>query len=66
MKLGQSFQSNELLSGKDMAEIRHAGAYIESAEYSHQFTFTGKVQKTIRHNQPAIDMIIDSQLWVEV
>ncbi|OHB86153.1 MAG: hypothetical protein A3D13_09265 [Planctomycetes bacterium RIFCSPHIGHO2_02_FULL_40_12] len=66
MKLGQPFQPAELLAGKDMAEIRHAGAYIESAELSHQFTFTGKVQKTIRNNQPAIDMNIDSQLWVEV
>ena len=66
MKLGQPFQPAELLAGKDMAEIRHAGAYIESAELSHQFTFTGKVQKTIRNNQPAIDMNIDSQLWVEI
>ena len=66
MKLGQPFQPAELLAGKDMAEIRHAGAYIESAELSHQFTFTGKVQKTIRNNQPAIDMNIDSQLWIEV
>jgi len=66
MKLGQPFQPNELLAGKDMAEIRHAGAYIESVEYSHQFTFIGKVQKTIRNNQPAIDMNIDSQLWVEI
>jgi len=66
MKLGQPFQPNELLAGKDMAEIRNAGAYIESAELSHQFTFTGKVQKTIRDNKPVIDMNIDSQSWVEV
>jgi hypothetical protein len=65
MKLGQPFQPNELLAGKDMAEIRNAGAYIESAEYTHQFTFTGKVQKTIRDNKPVIDMNIDSQSWIE-
>lgn len=65
MKLGQPFHANELLAGKDMADIRHAGAYIESADYSHQFTFIGKVQKTIRNNQPAVDMNIDSQIWTE-
>lgn len=65
MKLGQPFHSNELLVGKEMAEIRHAGAYIESTEYSHQFTFIGKVQKTIRNNQTAVDMNIDSQIWIE-
>ena len=64
MKLGQPFQPAELLAGKEMAEIRHVGAFIESAELSHQFIFTGKVQKTIRNNQPAIDMNIDSQTWV--
>lgn len=65
MKLGQPFYPNELLAGKEMAEIWHGGAYIESTEYSHQFTFIGKVQKTIRNNQPAIDMNIDSQIWAE-
>ncbi len=65
MKLGQPFQPNELLAGKDMADIRQAGAYIDSAEHSHQFTFSGKVQKTIRNNQPAVDMNIDSQIWIE-
>ena len=55
MKLGQPFHPAELLAGKEMAEIRHAGAYIETTEYSHEFTFIGKVQKTIRNNQSAID-----------
>ncbi|MBU1298580.1 MAG: hypothetical protein KKB77_05470 [Bacteroidetes bacterium] len=63
MKLGQPFHATELLAGKEMADIRHVGAYIESVDFSHQFTFTGKVQKTIRDNQPAIDMNIDSQIW---
>ena len=66
MKLGQPFQPAELLAGKEMAEIRHVGAYIESAELLHKFTFTGKVQKTIRNNQPVVDMNIDSQSWVEI
>ena len=66
MKLGQPFHPAELLAGKEMAEIRHAGAYIESAECSHQFIFIGKVQKTIRNNQPVVDMNIDSQSWIEV
>ncbi|MBU4321388.1 MAG: hypothetical protein KJ739_09930 [Nitrospinae bacterium] len=66
MKLGQPFQPNELLAGKDMAEIKQAAAYIESMGFSHQFIFTGKVHKTIRDNKPVIDMNIDSQSWVEV
>lgn len=66
MKLGQPFHPAELLAGKEMAEIRHVGAFIESSELSHQFTFIGRVQKIIRNNQPAIDMNIDSQIWAEV
>ncbi|MDI6766953.1 MAG: ATP-dependent Clp protease proteolytic subunit [Bacteroidota bacterium] len=65
MKIGQPFHPNELLAGKDMAEIQNPGAYIESAEVSHHFVFTGKVQKSIRNNQLAIDMNIDSQSWLE-
>lgn len=65
MKLGQPFQPTELLSGQDVANIDYAGAYIDSKELSYEFTFKGKVQKSIRNNQTAIDMNIDSQSWVE-
>jgi hypothetical protein len=65
MKLGQPFQPTELLSGQDVAVIDYAGAYIDSKELSYQFTFKGKVQRSIRNNQTAIDMNFDSQSWIE-
>ncbi len=65
MKLGQPFNPAELLSGKDVAEIKYSGGYVESSDLSYSFDFSGKVQKSIRNNQPAIDMSIDSQSWVE-
>lgn len=65
MKLGQPFHPNELLAGKDMAEISRNGAYIETSDTSYQFIFAGKVQKVIRNNQPTVDMNFDSQSWVE-
>jgi len=65
MKFGQPFHPNELLLGKEMAEIERAGAYLESADLSYQFTFTGRVQKMIRNNQPAIDLNFESQSWVK-
>ncbi|MBU0722239.1 hypothetical protein KKA93_02165 [Patescibacteria group bacterium] len=65
MKLGQPFHPTELLSSQDVAIIDYAGAYIDSKELSYEFTFKGKVQKSIRNNQTAIDMNIDSQSWVE-
>jgi len=65
MKLGQPFQPTEILSGQDIANIDHVGAYIESKGLSYQFTFKGKVQKTIRNNQTAIDMNFSSQSWIE-
>ena len=63
MKLGQPFHPNELLLGKEMAEIDRAGAYLEAVDASYQFTFSGKVQKVIRNNQPAIDLNFESQSW---
>jgi hypothetical protein len=66
MKIGQPFQPVELLGGKEIAEIKNIGAYIESAELSHQFTFSGNVQKAIRNNQPVVDMNINSQSWIEI
>lgn len=65
MKLGQPFHPNELLAGKEMAEIDRAGAYLETADSSYRFTFTGKVKKDIRNNQPAIDINFESQSWVK-
>ena len=65
MKLGQPFHPNELLGGKDAAEIDQAGAYLETASASYQFTFSGKVQKVIRNNQPSIDLNFESQSWVK-
>lgn len=65
MKFGQQFHPNELLLGKEMAEIERVGAYLESTDLSYQFMFTGKVQKMIRNNQPAIDLNFESQSWVK-
>jgi len=65
MKLGRPFHPNELLSGTETASIDYPGAYIESTDLSYRFKFSGKIQKTIRNNQPAIDMNIDSQSWVK-
>lgn len=65
MKLGQPFHPSELLGGQDMANVDYVGAYLDSKELSYQFTFKGKAQKSIRNNQTAIDMNIDSQSWVE-
>lgn len=65
MKLGQPFHPSELLSGQDNAIIDYAGAYMDSKELSYEFIFKGKVQKSIRNNQTAIDMNIDSQSWVK-
>lgn len=65
MKLGQPFHPSELLSGQELATIDYVGAYIDSKDLSYQFTFKGKAQKSIRNNQTAIDMNIDSQSWVE-
>ncbi|MDI6602965.1 MAG: hypothetical protein QME57_02480 [Patescibacteria group bacterium] len=66
MKLGIPFHPLEVLGDKELAEVRYAGAYIESDELSDQFVFKGKVQKTIRDNRPAIDMNIDSQKWEQI
>jgi len=65
MKLGQPFHPNELLAGKDSAEIDRPGAYLETDDTSYQFTFLGKVQKIIRNNQPSIDLNFESQSWVK-
>lgn len=65
MKFGQPFHPNELLAGKDSADIERSGAYLETTDSSYQFTFTGKVQKIIRNNQSSIDLNFDSQSWVK-
>ena len=65
MKLGQPFHPNELLAGKEVAEINKVGAYLETADTSYQFTITGKAQKIIRNNQPTIDINFESQLWIK-
>lgn len=65
MKFGQPFHPNELLAGKDSADIERPGAYMETTDASYQFTFSGKVQKVIRNNQPSIDMNFESQSWVK-
>ena len=65
MKLGQPFQPDELLVGKEMAEINKVGAYLETADISYQFTISGKAQKVIRNNQPTIDLKFESQSWIK-
>ena len=56
---------DELLAGKEMADIDRAGAYLETTDSSYQFAFSGKVKKDIRNNQPAIDINFESQSWVK-
>lgn len=65
MKLGQPFHPNELLAGKDSAEINQPGAYLETNSVSYQFTFSGKIQKVIRDNQPTFDLNFESQSWIK-
>ena len=65
MKLGQPFHPNELLAGKDLADFERPGAYLETTDLLYQFTFAGKVQKTIKNNQPSIDLNFESQSWVK-
>ena len=65
MKFGQPFHPNELLAGKDSADIERSGAYLETSNVSYQFTFSGKVQKIIRNNQPSIDLNFESQSWIK-
>ena len=65
MKLSQPFHPNELLEGKEMAEVNKVGAYLETTDLSYQFTFIGKAKKDIRNNQPMIDINFESQSWVE-
>lgn len=65
MKLGQPFHPNELLAGKDAADFERPGAYLETTDLAYQFTFAGKVQKTIKNNQPSIDLNFESQSWVK-
>ncbi len=65
MKLGQPFHPNELLAGKEMADVECVGAYLETADSSYQFTFSGKVQKVIKDNRPTIDLNFESQSWVK-
>ena len=65
MKLGQPFHPNELLAGKEAAEINKHGAYLETSSSSYQFIFSGRIQKTIKNNQPAIDLNLESQSWVK-
>ena len=65
MKLGQPFNPNELLAGQESAKIDLPGAYLETNDTSYQFTFSGKVQKVIKNNQPSVDLNFESQSWVK-
>ena len=64
LKLGQPFHPSEFLGDQEMAQVNYPAAFVDSSEFTHKFIFKGKVQKTIRNNQTAIDMNIDSQSWV--
>lgn len=64
IKPNQPFHPNQLLAGKEMAEFRQPAAFLEITDTSLAFVFAGRVQKTIRNNQPAIDVSMESQSWV--
>lgn len=63
MKLNQPFHPSELLGGKEVADFELNTAFIENSDFLHRFVVSGKVQKTIRNNQSAIDLNVDSQCW---
>jgi hypothetical protein len=65
MKLGQPFQPNELLLGRDIVEIERPGAYFETTDVSYQFMIKGKIKKNIINNQAVIDLNLESQLWIK-
>jgi hypothetical protein len=64
LKLGQPFHPGELLGSQDIAQINYPGALVDSSEFSHKFVFKGKIKKSIRNNQTAIDMNMESQSWI--
>lgn len=66
IKPNQPFHPNELLGSKEMAEFNQPAAFLDSSDISFGFVFSGKVQKTIRNNQPAIDVSMESQSWAEL
>ena len=65
MKLNQPFHPNEFLGTRDVSDFEYNGAYVESTDLSYRFIFSGKVQKTIRNNQTAVDLNLESQAWKE-
>lgn len=65
MKLGQPFHPSEFLGDNEISKFEYISAYMESADLSYQFILNGKVQKSIKNNQPAIDMNLESQSWKE-
>ncbi len=66
MKLGQPFHPSELLKEGSAATIKRPGAFLENNTSVYSFVYSGKVQQTIKNNQPAIDLNFDSQSWVKI
>jgi len=64
LKLGQPFHPSEFLGDQEMAQVSYPAAFVDSSEFTHKFVFKGKVQKTIRNNQPVSGMNMDSQSWI--
>jgi len=65
MKLGQPFHPDELLGGREFSDVSIPGAFVESTDLTYEFTFAGKVQKSIRNNQPALDLNLNTQVWIK-
>jgi len=64
LNLGQPFHPGELLRDQDITQFNYPAAFVDSGGLSHKFVFKGRLQKTIRNNQTAIDISMESQSWV--
>ena len=65
MHLGKQFNPVEVLATKDTVDVQRAGAYLETSDNSYEFMFTGRLQKTIRNNQPVVDVNLQYHPWVK-
>lgn len=65
MGLGRQFNPQEFLQDKEINEFEYSGGYLETADLSYQFIYRAKAQKTIKNNQPTVDVNVQSSSWEE-
>lgn len=66
MKLGEKFNPQKILRKQDIEEFKYVGGYLETSDTSYQFSYKGKVKKTIKNNKPAVDVNVRSLSWEEI